>query len=313
MPNRTGGPAQAGVRLLVVALLTAGLSLPAIAGDDPGSQSDKALPPAIAAYIERGQLESDFRECVDTQVQKQRLTDADLIKRIAAKGLAEDVYAAVSVEMDESPDEILEAQGFVPAYTNPDEVLAEKSLVLAKAKMQRTLEGEDDSLTPTRAYDRFFIAVNQAMDAGCEVPPHLLPGGDMLRAQAEAIAPLLGEADRVNDCATALIEAQGLDDDAASALFEKKGLAAEFRARVLEIAANMPGIDAEDRTKLAQMQNPVHLGRGLLLLSATTFELEAMAKATGVNAIYLDQALGGKCNPSSELKTFIGAANSANH
>lgn len=307
MPNRTCGLA------LVATLLTAGLSLPANAGEDQASTSAKPLPPAIATYIERGQLESDFRECVAAEVKKQALTDDDLIKRIAAKGLAKDVYAAVSAEMDENPDEILEADGFVPAHADPDEALAEKSMVLAKTMMQRTLDGEDDSLTPTRAFDRFFVAVNQAVDADCEVPAHLLPGGDTLRAQAEAIAPLLVEADRVNDCVTSEIEARGMDEAAVFALLEKKNLSDEYRARALDIAANMPGVDEANRAKVAAYENPYELGTALTMLSAMTFELESMAKATGVNAIYLDRALDGKCNPNNELKTFIGAANSANH
>lgn len=312
MPDRGGEWLQAGMCVLIMAVLAAALSPSANAGEEV-SQSGKALPPAIAAYIERGQLESDFRECVDAKVKKQGLTDADLIKRVAAEGLAKDVYAAVSAEAEEAPDEILDAHGFVPAYGDPDEALVEKSLVLATAMMQRTLDGEDRSMTPTRAYDRFFVAVNQAVDAGCVVPAHLLPGGDTLRAKAEAIAPLLVEAQRVNDCATSEIQARSMDDAAVFALIEKKGLSAEYRARALEVAAHMPGVDEANRTKLAGHENPYHLGTALTLLSAMTFELESMAKATGVNAIYLDRALDGKCKPNDALKTFIGATDSADH
>jgi len=306
MPNRTRGLA------LAVALLTAGLSLSASASEDEPAQATKSLPPALADYVARMQAETDFRECVGASPQMQELSDADLIKRIAAKGLASDLYAAMSKEVGNA-DEALRDDGFVPAYTDPEEALAEKSLVLTRITMQRTIDGEDSSLNPFGAGNLFFVAVNDAVDAGCDVPAHLLAGGDTLRAKAEAIAPLLVEADRVNSCATSEIEARGMDEAAVFALLEKKGLSAEYRARALDIAANMPGVDEAKRAKVAAYENPYELGTALTMLSAMTFELESMAKATGVNAIYLDQALDGKCNPSSELKTFIGAANSANH
>lgn len=312
MHDRSSGRVQAGLRVAGVAFLLAALAPDGHADAGDAGQSGPALPPALATYIERMQLEADFRECVEGVVKRQGLTDADMVRRIAAEGLAEDVYAAVSAEVDEAPDDVLRAAGFVPTHAAPDEALAEKALVLAKAMLERTDEGEGGSLTPTRALDRFFVGVNQATDAGCAVPAHLLPGGDALRQQAEAIAPLLIEADRVNQCVASLIEAQGLDEDVAFTLAGKQGLAAEFRARVLETAAGMAGLDAQGRARLEKIEQPAQLGRALMLLSATTFELESMARASGLNAIYLDRALGGKCNPSSELKTFIGAGKRAN-
>lgn len=290
---------------LVLAALAPGIHA---AGGDPGGS---ALPPALATYVERMQLEADFRECVDAGVKRQGLSDADLIRRIAAEGIAEDVYAAVSVDADEAPDEMLRAVGFVPAHADPDEALAEKALALAKTMLERRTATEDGSLTSTRAFDHFFVGVNRAVDAGCEVPAHLLPGGDALRQQAEAIAPLLAEADRVNQCAASSIAAQGIDEDAAFARLGTQGLA-EFRDRALQAARGMAGLDGQALAGLETTEQPARLGRALMLLSATTFELESMARASGLNAIYLDRALGGTCNPSSELQTFIGAVKRAN-
>lgn len=305
---------RSALSVLIAAASTIGLALPAVAADETPAQAENtSMPPALAEYVARTQSEVDFLACMDMQIERQGLADADLIERVAAKGLADDVYAAVSAEVDGDPDAMLRSDGFVPAHADPDKALAEKALVLARMSTERTAAGEDRSMNPFRASSRFFVAVNDAIDAGCEVPAHLLPGGDTLRAQAEAIAPLLAEAQRVNDCATSEIEARGMDDAAVFALIEKKGLSTEYRARALDIAANMPGVDETNRAKVASYENPYHLGTALSLLSAMTFELESMARATGVNAIYLDRALDGKCKPDDALKTFIGATDSADH
>lgn len=303
-----GGRPKPRPRVVGVALLLAAFAPGVHAAEgDVGS----TLPPALAIYVERMQLEADFRDCVEAGVKRQGLTDADLIRRIAARGLAEAIYAAVSAEADEAPDEVLREAGFVPVSTDPDEALAEKALALTKAMLARRTAAEDGSLAPARAFDRFFVGVNQAVDTGCEVPAHLLPGGDTLRQQAEAIAPLLVEADRVNQCAASSIAAQGIDENAVFARLGTQGIG-EFRARAMDAAAGMAGLDAQGRARLEKAEQPAQLGRALMLLSATTFDLESMARASGLNAIYLDRALGGTCDPSSELKTFIGAGKRAN-
>lgn len=307
MPDRTNGAAR---WVMCALIFVAGFAQ--AGGDEPAkgraADSERAVPPALAQYLERMQMEMAFRQCVDSAVQKQKLDDNALIERVAAKGLAPGLYSEISKEVDD-PDALLRDDGFVAAHADPNELLAEKSLVLATAAIKNRAEA-GDPLPSFRSLNLWLAAVNDAVDARCAVPKHLQPGGDALRAQAEAAMPFMSEAERVNGCVKAQMDARGLDEDGAYALIDENGLGRDFRADVLAIAS---ALAPQERDELAKARTPAHLGRGLMLLSATTFDLGVMAKSSGVNAIYLDRALDAKCAPNEELKTFIGVANRANH
>lgn len=278
-----------------------GMTLFGIAHAEEGSKTP--MPPMLAEYLERTQAEIGFLECVDASAEKQRLTDADLAERIAVAGLADKTYAAVAAEL-EDPDALLREGGFVPAREESQAAQAEKAMALAK----RAMEGD----VSTRPALLVSMSINDAIAAGCTPPPHLLPGGDdALRAKVESLAPLMGEAERVRECATAEIEKRGIDEDAAYALLDK-AQADDFRARALAAVDAMPGVDPEYRAKLAQSESIGALATRLTLISAMTFDIESLARASGLTALYLDRALDAKCDPSNELRTFIGAAESAN-
>jgi len=298
-----------GSRKITLALMIALAAGFARAEDAPAAAPERPLPPAVAGFLGRIQSEARFQDCVGAAVTAQHLSDDDLIRRIAEKGLAAELYASVS-EGEDDPDAALAESGFAPKHRDPDELLAEKSIAFAKLATERALADELPPPGLLRPTNRLFIGINEAVDAKCEVPEHLRPGGDRLRAEAEAIAPLLVEAARVTECADAAAARRGSDQDGAYVLIDKSPFAADFRRDVLAVAA---ALAPEDRVKLEKSDASMALGRGLLLLTATSFDLGLMTKAQGVNAIYLDRALDSGCAPSEALKTYIGADNRANH
>ena len=127
-----------------------------------------------------------------------------------------------------------------------------------------------------------------------------------IAADIEKYRPMVEEAQRIQDCAKPVMAGRGLDVDAAYARLDARPDAAALRAHVLELYSRDLAGDAEGRARVeasAGVRAPL---LAYALRGSRTFDFPVIARALSLAAVYLDRALGGPCQPSSDILTFTG-------
>ena len=125
-------------------------------------------------------------------------------------------------------------------------------------------------------------------------------------AEVAKYQPYIEEAARVKKCVDADLARRGLDMEAAMDVLDAVPDAAALRANLIHLLEQDVGLSEDDRAKLEGDQRLRVPYLGYQLKGAATFDLGTVARAIAVQSVYLDRALGSRCQPNNELVTLIG-------
>jgi hypothetical protein len=128
-----------------------------------------------------------------------------------------------------------------------------------------------------------------------------------LDPRTRAATALLMEAKRLKDCTDEAMQARGLDEPAVLAMLDGDPGSPALRSNLLRLIRQDTPLDADEQRVLDGKTSVGDLVVTYMLRSAASFDLPILARASGIQAVYLDRALGGGCKPSQELLDFIGA------
>lgn len=265
-----------------------GLVITVAAASEPAAgTADAALPQGAEQLLSAILADEQFMDCVVDALPASR---EELVSRIVSAGVAHELYDAVTEGM-EAPEALL--GDFVSTTADADRVLAEKAVHLMAVQGR---DGVAVSGDPRRVYG----TLNKALGMPCDAPAPDVG----LQATLAQIEPLLVESRRVKTCAASEAEKRGLDETGALALLERDPDASKLRAHVMRlIEAVQPAADQRAQLDRADLPTAV---LALLMFSAPTFDMHALARAEGIHAVYLDRALDAGCNPSKELVEYLG-------
>jgi hypothetical protein len=128
-----------------------------------------------------------------------------------------------------------------------------------------------------------------------------------LDPQTRAATALLMETKRLKECTDGAMQTRGLDEPAVLAMLDRDPEAPALRNNLLRLIRQDTPLDADEQRLLDAKTSVGDLVVTYMLRSAASFDLPVLARASGIQAVYLDRALGGGCKPSQELLDFIGA------
>ena len=144
------------------------------------------------------------------------------------------------------------------------------------------------------------------------MPVHAADDADADKAANDPAIVRMVESKRVKDCATAVMEQRKLDTEGAFALMDKLPEADAMRANIHRLLIADTTTDKAEADEFSANASLGEMTTAYMIRAAGTFDLNVLARASAIEAVHLDRALGSNCNPSPDLLEYTGVPSRAN-
>lgn len=268
------------------------------------------MPEGMSDILALLEAKTAFGVCVDGAMKRQNLDDARLATLVVERKLADELHSEVLGRFSRTDAWL---KGFATTTTDPQRLKVEQALH-ALAAISAAADNADP-LTPggadpfdgMNAIHGFYRVVNRAMDNACEVPAAIVEA----EATVNTLEPLLAEVDRVESCAKLELQKRGLDEAAAYARLDGSREGPALREHAL---AMLDALDLDpERKRGIDRERIEEIVEAYSFYVSMNFDIESIARSTGLKAIYLNRAVGSACDPSETLIRFLGVPTSADH